>query len=35
VQSEWGIKPYSAFLGALKLRDAVDIDVEATLVPIG
>src|SRR6185312_14799544 len=35
VQSEWGIKPYSAFLGALKLRDAVDIDVNATLVPIG
>ena len=35
VQSEWGIKPYSAFLGALKLRDAVDIDVEATLAPIG
>ena len=35
VQSEWGIKPYSAFLGALKLRDAVDIEVEATLVPIG
>ena len=35
VQSEWGIKPYSAFLGALKLRDTVDIDVDATLVPIG
>jgi polyisoprenoid-binding protein YceI len=35
VQSQWGIKPYSAFLGALKLRDAVDIDVEATLVPTG
>jgi polyisoprenoid-binding protein YceI len=34
LQSEWGIKPYSAFLGALKLRDAVDIDVDATLVPI-
>lgn len=35
VQSQWGIKPYSAFFGALKLRDAVDIEVEATLVPIG
>jgi hypothetical protein len=35
VQSRWGIKPYSAFFGALKLRDAVDIEVEATLVPIG
>src|SRR6476620_712212 len=35
VQSEWGIKPYSAFFGALKLRDTVDIDVDATLVPIG
>jgi polyisoprenoid-binding protein YceI len=35
VQSQWGIKPYSAFLGALKLRDAVIIDVEATLVPTG
>jgi len=35
VQSEWGIKPYSAFFGALKLRDAVDIDVDATLVPTG
>ena len=34
LQSEWGIKPYSAFLGALKLRDTVDIDVDATLVPI-
>jgi polyisoprenoid-binding protein YceI len=34
VQSEWGIKPYSAFFGALKLRDTVDIDVDATLVPI-
>ena len=35
VQSEWGIKPYSAFLGALKLRDTVDVDVDVTLVPIG
>jgi polyisoprenoid-binding protein YceI len=35
VQSQWGIKPYSAFLGALKLRDAIDVEVEARLVPIG
>jgi polyisoprenoid-binding protein YceI len=32
VQSQWGIKPYSAFFGALRLRDAVDIAVNATLV---
>ena len=23
-QSEWGIKPYRAFMGALKVRDVVD-----------
>lgn len=34
VQSQWGIKPYSAFFGALQLRDAVDIDFDAALVPI-
>lgn len=33
VQSEWGIKPYSAFFGALKLADEVTIEVDATLVP--
>lgn len=32
VQSEWGIKPYSAFFGALALRDAVDVEFEAALV---
>jgi polyisoprenoid-binding protein YceI len=31
VQSRWGIKPYSGFFGALKLRDAVDLDVTVTL----
>lgn len=31
VQSEWGIKPYSGFLGALKLRDAVELDVSVPL----
>jgi polyisoprenoid-binding protein YceI len=29
VQSAYGIKPYSAFLGALRVRDAVDFEVEA------
>jgi polyisoprenoid-binding protein YceI len=33
VQSTWGIKPYTGFLGALKLRDAVDVDV-AVDVPL-
>ena len=27
VQSSWGIKPHTGFLGALKLRDAVDVGV--------
>jgi len=31
VQSEHGIKPYSAFLGALKLRDGVDVEIEVDL----
>lgn len=31
VQSRWGIKPYSGFLGALKLRDAVDIEFTVSL----
>ena len=38
VQSEHGIKPYSAFLGALKLRDevAVEFDVDLTSAdPVG
>ena len=28
-----GIKPYTAFFGALKVRDAVDVEVEATIPP--
>ena len=28
VQSRWGIKPFSAFMGALKVRDAVEIVLE-------
>jgi hypothetical protein len=30
-QSEWGIKPYRAFMGALKVRDTVDIVLDAGL----
>jgi len=35
VQSEFGIKPYSGFFGALKLRDAVDIEIEVDLSDTG
>lgn len=31
VQSDFGIKPYSAFMGALKVRDAVEVEAEAQL----
>ncbi len=31
VQSDYGIKPYTAFLGALRVRDAVDIAVDLDL----
>jgi polyisoprenoid-binding protein YceI len=31
IQSEYGIKPYTAFLGALRVRDAVDITVDLDL----
>jgi polyisoprenoid-binding protein YceI len=30
-QTDFGIKPYSGFLGALKVRDTVDIEVEVDL----
>ncbi len=30
-QSDFGIKPYTAFLGSLKVRDAVGVQVEVTL----
>lgn len=30
-QSEWGIKPYRGLMGALKVRDAVDIVLDARL----
>jgi polyisoprenoid-binding protein YceI len=31
VQSDYGIKPYTAFLGALRVRDAIDITVDLDL----
>jgi len=30
-QTDFGLKPYSAFLGSLKVRDTVDIEVEVDL----
>jgi polyisoprenoid-binding protein YceI len=35
VQSEYGIKPYTAFLGALRVRDAVDVAVDLDLSDSG
>jgi polyisoprenoid-binding protein YceI len=35
VQSRWGIRPYSAFFGALKLSDEVKIDFDVALTPNG
>lgn len=32
VQSRWGIKPFTAFLGALKLSDEVKIEFDAAIV---
>lgn len=31
VQSRWGIRPYTAFLGALKLRDEVEVQFDVGL----
>ena len=31
VQSDYGIKPYSGFFGALKVRDAVEIEADIDL----
>jgi polyisoprenoid-binding protein YceI len=31
VQSQWGIKPYSALLGALRLADQVEVEFDLTL----
>jgi polyisoprenoid-binding protein YceI len=35
VQSRWGIRPYSAFFGALKLSDEVKVDFDVVLTPNG
>jgi polyisoprenoid-binding protein YceI len=35
VQSEYGIKPYTGFLGALRVRDAVNVDVDVDLAEPG
>src|SRR5512132_1848304 len=35
VQSRWGIRPYSAFFGALKLSDEVKIDFDIALTAHG
>jgi hypothetical protein len=35
VQSRWGIRPYSALFGALKLRDEVTVDFDVALTPNG
>jgi len=35
LQSRWGIRPYSAFFGALKLRDEVKVDFDVALTPDG
>jgi polyisoprenoid-binding protein YceI len=35
VQSRWGIRPYSAFFGVLKLRDEVKVDFDVALTPDG
>ncbi len=32
LQTSWGIKPYTGFFGALKLRDAVEVEIS---VPLG
>jgi hypothetical protein len=32
-QSDWGIKPYRGFMGALRLRDEVQLVLDAALVP--
>jgi polyisoprenoid-binding protein YceI len=34
VQSAYGIKPYSAFLGSLKVRDTVEVEIEIDLSEI-
>ena len=30
-QSEWGIKPYRGLMGALKVRDTIEVVLDVTL----
>jgi polyisoprenoid-binding protein YceI len=32
-QSEWGVTPYSALFGALKVADEVEVELDASLLP--
>jgi polyisoprenoid-binding protein YceI len=34
-QSRWGVRPYTGFFGALKLRDEVEVEVDLDLEPGG
>lgn len=34
-QTEWGMKPYSALFGTLKVSDAVEVAIDARLRPTG
>jgi polyisoprenoid-binding protein YceI len=34
-QTEWGMKPYSALFGTLKVSDEVQVSIEGTLRPAG
>lgn len=31
VESQWGIKPFKALMGALTVRDAVDVSIDVAL----
>ncbi len=35
IQSQHGIRPYTGFLGALRVRDAVDVDIDVDLAEPG
>jgi polyisoprenoid-binding protein YceI len=34
-QTEWGMKPYSALFGTLKVTDEVGVEIDAKLRPVG
>ena len=33
-QSDWGIKPYSALFGALKVLDEIEVEIDGHLPPV-